>query len=466
MTKSKKKTCGKNQVLSLCNLKKLILKRKNCFNTVRNFIKFKKQKRKNSEQCRKLKQENLCPIVKQTDEEETNITKRVSNKSGVTKKRAKRKEKTKHNTEKINILQNKEKTKIIRNKTDIRKEKKKKKIIINKNKDRTYMQYEQKSVRHDDKKGAMTKEIRTKGEILKKRHKIKNDTCQENEPTELEEIYEVECKAKYEAKLEEKCEANFQEKKKEIVKANSLESIHKTEKFVRNSSNTIFRIQYSTNTYENKTVHICADTNNVIEKSSNSECVVELHTNNITDIKVKKERRIRKYKCKNKLGHTNNVSKDIVKLVLSKCVEVKCFIVTYKTNFRNILNNLFNEYMFLKKYLNSNYNTYHKLKFFFMCKHYLKKLHYVLSIFYDVIEQNDEYLLIELYNEIKNNLRLMYYVGRILSNYLTCIAYKKMVYIIIICVARVHTILNCILISEPFKNIVPELLNMVKQIKL
>ncbi|KJP88356.1 hypothetical protein AK88_01972 [Plasmodium fragile] len=167
-------------------------------------------------------------------------------------------------------------------------------------------------------------------------------------------------------------------------------------------------------------------------------------------------------KVKRKVIKKHGISKDATKAIISRCIDIKSYIVQHKNSFKNMLINLFNEYMFLRRYMNSNYHTYHKLKFFLSCNHYVKKLHDVLSIFADVVEESDEYLMIELYKKIKMNIRLLYYVGRILSNYLTCIAYKKMAYVIMICISRVHTIFKCMLISEPFKSGVPELMKMIK----
>lgn len=167
-------------------------------------------------------------------------------------------------------------------------------------------------------------------------------------------------------------------------------------------------------------------------------------------------------KVKGKATEKCGISKDPTKDIISRCIDIKRCIVQHKRNFKNMLINLFNEYTFLRRYMNSNYNTYHKLKFFLSCNHYVKKLHDILSIFADVVEENDEYLMIELYKKIKINMRLLYYVGRILSNYLTCIAYKRMAYVIMVCISRVHTIFKCMLISEPFKSGVPELIKMLE----
>ncbi|ANQ06124.1 Uncharacterized protein PCOAH_00005800 [Plasmodium coatneyi] len=167
-------------------------------------------------------------------------------------------------------------------------------------------------------------------------------------------------------------------------------------------------------------------------------------------------------KVKGKATKKDGISKDPTEAIISKCIDIRSYIVKHKKSFKNILINLFNEYTFLRRYMNSNYNTYHKLKFFQSCNHYVKKLHDVLSIFADVVEESDEYLMIELYKKIKVNMRLLYYVGRILSNYLTCIAYKKIAYVIMVCISRVHTIFKCMLISEPFKRAVPELIKMIQ----
>ncbi|CAD2089905.1 conserved Plasmodium protein, unknown function [Plasmodium vinckei brucechwatti] len=173
-----------------------------------------------------------------------------------------------------------------------------------------------------------------------------------------------------------------------------------------------------------------------------------------------------KRKCnkKNKAPQNDITNKDTLKYVLNKCIELKGYIIMYKMNFKSILNDLFNEYMFLKRYMICNYNVYHKIKFYHCCNHSLKKLNNVLLILHTVIEKDDEYLLFELYDEIKNNLRLLYYVGRILSNNLTCIAYRKAVYVIITCVARIHTLLNCLLVSDPFKHIIPQISNLIRNI--
>ncbi|EUD65023.1 hypothetical protein C922_04534 [Plasmodium inui San Antonio 1] len=167
-------------------------------------------------------------------------------------------------------------------------------------------------------------------------------------------------------------------------------------------------------------------------------------------------------KVKKKVTKKNGISKDATKAIISRCINIKSYIDQHKMSFQNMLINLFNEYTFLKRYMSSNYNTYHKLKFFLSCNHYVKKLHDVLSIFADVVEESDEYLMIELYKKIKLNMRLLYYVGRVLSNYFTCIAYKRMAYVIMICLSRVHTIFKCMLVSEPFKSDVLELLKMIE----
>ncbi|VTZ66391.1 conserved Plasmodium protein, unknown function [Plasmodium chabaudi chabaudi] len=205
-------------------------------------------------------------------------------------------------------------------------------------------------------------------------------------------------------------------------------------------------------------------------KNNDGKCKKNLQN----DIKVKKDlmKNINKnnnhikgkHNKKNKTIQNNITNKDTLKFVLNKCIELKSYIITYKMNFKSILNGLFNEYIFLKRYMICNYNVYHKINFYHCCNHSLKKLNNVLLILHTIIEKDDEYLLFELYDEIKNNLRLLYYVGRILSNNLTCIAYRKAVYVIIICIARIHTLLNCLLVSHPFKHIIPQISNLIRNI--
>ncbi|ETB59871.1 hypothetical protein YYC_03244 [Plasmodium yoelii 17X] len=204
--------------------------------------------------------------------------------------------------------------------------------------------------------------------------------------------------------------------------------------------------------------------NNVIEKLDNGQNEAKIYDSIMKNTNKGNNRIKRKHNEKNKSIQNNIINKDMLKSVLNKCIELKRYIVTYKMNIKTVLNHLFNEYMFLKKYMICNYNVYHKIKFYHCCNHYLKKFNNVLLILHTVIEQNDEYLMFELYDEIKNNLRLQYYVGRILSNNLTCIAYKKAVYVIITCISRIHTLLNCILVSDPFKHTIPQILNLIRNI--
>ncbi|SBT31089.1 conserved Plasmodium protein, unknown function [Plasmodium ovale wallikeri] len=208
------------------------------------------------------------------------------------------------------------------------------------------------------------------------------------------------------------------------------------------------------------------DINDAVNKPCNAKGVKNIHDNEMTNKNKDTRNIINNYLYKDINRSNVIVSNDMFISVISRCIDIKRYITLYKFNFRNILNNLFNEYMFLKRYMNNNYNVFHKVKFFLCCKHYINKLRDILSIFIEVIEENDEHLLLDLYTEIKKNLRLLYYVGRVLSNYLTCIAYTKMAHIIIICFARVHTILKCMLVSEPLKSVVPDLLRMISQVKL
>ncbi|SOV11219.1 conserved Plasmodium protein, unknown function [Plasmodium sp. gorilla clade G2] len=232
-------------------------------------------------------------------------------------------------------------------------------------------------------------------------------------------------------------------------KNNAIEDVSK----INNICNEIFRIQYTTDALDKKNTENYSSVveNNILENPSNQE-----YKNQVTYIKS--------YKNKKELM-PYVVNKEFGIFFASRFIDIKYAIDNCNASFQNIFTNLFNEYMFLKKYMNRNYYAYHKLKFFFSCIHFIKKLRYLLSIFYDVIYKKDEHLMLDLYREIKNSVRLLYYVGRMLSNYFTCIAYAKMIYIIILCIARVHTILNCILMSEPFKSVIPKMLSTLYQLK-
>ncbi|CRG98557.1 conserved Plasmodium protein, unknown function [Plasmodium relictum] len=350
------------------------------------------------------------------------INKRLNDKVNIKKKK-----KTDNKTESNNLLNNEKTKKVIK---IIGKNKKKKKN------DKSFTQKKLENINHYKKK-----------KIIKKKHKIKVG----NKENKAEiSIFKENNQVIHIEKIKNDCNYNtsINEKSHDIL-------------------NEIFRIQYSTNPFKNNSMLNYANKNNAIEKSDNKNNITELYynKNNVKELHDNDSKLIQKFYSKNKTTD-NNFSKEMFKYFVSRCIDLKNYIVKYNSSFKNIFNNLFNEYMFLKKYINSNHNAYHKLTFFFSCKHYLKKFNYFLSMFYDVIKENDEDLMVDLYKEVKINRRLLYYIGRILSNYLTCIAYKKMVYIIIICISRVHTVLNCLLISEPFKSIIPELLDIINHIKI
>ncbi|VWU49076.1 conserved protein, unknown function [Hepatocystis sp. ex Piliocolobus tephrosceles] len=153
------------------------------------------------------------------------------------------------------------------------------------------------------------------------------------------------------------------------------------------------------------------------------------------------------------------------KLLISKLIDLKAYIKNNKSMLRNIMNHLFNEFIFLTKFMSNKYNILHKVKFFSSLKHYLNKLKHLLTILYDLLKKNDEHLLLTLYIKIKKNFSLLYYVGRILFNYLTCIAYANNIHIIVVCVSRIHTIFKSILLSEPFKTMVPTVLHIMNRYK-
>ncbi|SPJ08751.1 conserved Plasmodium protein, unknown function [Plasmodium sp. DRC-Itaito] len=232
-------------------------------------------------------------------------------------------------------------------------------------------------------------------------------------------------------------------------KNNCIEDVSK----IHNICNEIFKIQYTTDTLDKKNTE---NYNSVVENNILENPINQKYNDKVTHINT--------FKNKKELT-PYAVNKEFGTFFASTFMDIKYTIVNRNATFKNVFTNLFNEYMFLKKYLNHNYYAYHKLKFFFSCTHFIKKLKYLLSIFYDVVYKKDEHLTLDLYSEIKNSIRLLYYVGRMLSNYLTCIAYVKMIYIIIVCIARVHTILNCILMSEPFKSVIPKMLSILYQIK-
>ncbi|EUR46755.1 hypothetical protein PFBG_06233 [Plasmodium falciparum 7G8] len=232
-------------------------------------------------------------------------------------------------------------------------------------------------------------------------------------------------------------------------KNNCIEDVSK----IHNICNEIFRIEYTTDTLDKKNTE---NYNSVVENNILENPINQKHNEKVTYINTFKNK---------KESIPFVVNKEFGTFFASTFIDIKYTIVNCNASFQNIFTNLFNEYMFLKKYLNRNYYAYHKLKFFFSCTHFIKKLRYLLSIFYDVVYKKDEHLMLDLYSEVKNSIRLLYYVGRRLSNYLTCIAYVKMIYIIIVCIARVHTILNCILMSEPFKSVIPQMLSILYQIK-
>ncbi|CRG98141.1 conserved Plasmodium protein, unknown function [Plasmodium gallinaceum] len=429
----------------LHNLKKISIRMKHghFFYFIRELLRLKKLKKLYVKQCKKereliqkvkkkkLKKKKKLYIndnIKRDaakNKKKRKINKRLNDKAI---KNNKKENKKKDKTERSNLKNNDKINKV--NKIIIKKEKKKR--------DKNLIQNKLDSINHH-KKGKERKKI------VKNKQKIKDGN--KKDKTEISEF-------------KENIEINHMEKIKNDCKGNNSAEISS------DLSNKIFRIQNSTKIFDINLMRNYTNENNLIKKPNNEHNVIELHHNKYNvkelhdNIKL-----IEKFDSKNK-SINNNISKEMLEYFVSKCIDLKNFIVTYNSSFKNIFNNLFNEYMFLKKYINSNHNVYHKLIFFFSCKHYLKKLNYLLSIFYDVIEENDEDLMLEFYKEIKNNRRLLYYIGRILSNYLTCIAYKKVVYIIIICFARVHTVLNCILISEPFKSIIPELLNIINHIKI
>ncbi|SOV74085.1 conserved Plasmodium protein, unknown function [Plasmodium sp. gorilla clade G3] len=307
----------------------------------------------------------------------------------------------------------------------------------------------------------------SKRKIIK--HKKKNTTLIINKGLQNEKIFNSEMNSNnnnnnnldYNKNEKEKCKYNIYNKENSnnkesytnhIIlnnKNNCIEDVSK----IHNICNEIFRIQYTTdmlNKKNTKNYNIVVE-NNILENPINQEYNDQVAY--INSFKNKKE--LIPYL----------VNKEFGTFFASTFIDIKYTIDNCNASFQNIFTNLFNEYMFLKKYLNRNYYAYHKLKFFFSCTHFIKKLKYLLSIFYDVIYKKDEHLMLDLYSEIKNSIRLLYYVGRMLSNYLTCIAYVKMIYIIIICIARIHTILNCILMSEPFKSVIPKMLSILYQIK-
>ncbi|GAW79249.1 hypothetical protein, conserved [Plasmodium gonderi] len=262
--------------------------------------------------------------------------------------------------------------------------------------------------------------------------------------------------------LEElKTTENLHEKNSSLEELKTTESLHE-----KNSSleelKTRENLHEKNNPLEKpKKMQILHENNNTLEELKTRENLDQLNCNTSTNKKMSKWHAKKKSRLENMKVHNDAIPKDMLKAILSKCIDVRGYIVNNKKNFENMLINLFNEYMFLKRYMISNYNTYHKLKFFLSCNHYVKKLNDVLSTFCDVVQEVNEYFVIELYKKIRINLRLLYYVARILSNYMTCIAYRKVGYITMICISRVHTIYKCMLISEPFKNHVPELLKMI-----
>lgn len=216
----------------------------------------------------------------------------------------------------------------------------------------------------------------------------------------------------------------------------------------------------------NRTSQVRLHNKNEKEKKKEMDDLYELILNELTNestvIKQKKETYNKRKKKKREIfkEYDKKECEDFIRM----CMKLKNDIEKNSLILQNTFNHLFNEYMFLKKYLQSKYNICRKVLFFFRCTHYIKKLKSLLYIFYSALQNSDEDLVLELYKEIKKNLKLLIYIGRSLSNYLTNIAYGSLLYVIMVCLGRIHSIFNCFLESEPFKSIIPELLTIIQNI--
>ncbi|SBS80206.1 conserved Plasmodium protein, unknown function [Plasmodium ovale] len=437
--------------LPIYNLKKFLRRKKEYLNRNILALKLRKRFKENSEQFKEIKKANKehFDVMKKPSLKTKNITNKRKNakeaKKSVTVKKCKRA------INKVGGLRNLKKVELARNEGCIYFGK------LFKPKDKNYngKKFLFKSITSLKKRRA-AKEKREKEKKTKKKNNVKNGAEQGKTPPLPDVIY-----MGTQIVIDESDSSNDTQviREKSAIQCIDLLDEESPTNLVENDK----RENYVERNYTERNY---IDTNDAVNKPCNTKGMKNIHDNGITNKNKDTRNIIKNYLCKDRIGSNGIISNDMFISVISRCIDIKRYITLYTFNFRNILNNLFNEYMFLKKYMNNNYNAFHKVKFFLCCKHYINKLRDILSIFIEVIEENDEHLLLDLYTEIKKNLRLLYYVGRVLSNYLTCIAYTKMAHIIIICFARVHTILKCMLVSEPLKTVVPDLLRMISQVKL
>lgn len=145
-------------------------------------------------------------------------------------------------------------------------------------------------------------------------------------------------------------------------------------------------------------------------------------------------------------------------IICKQFIDLNSYINTRGKEINMAMKRLQVEYRVLKNFVCGRYHANRKFIYFMAIAHYVKKLKNLLAAFSNFNITNDVDSLIDLYRKLKNNLKLLCYIGRIVSNYATCIAYVRFLYDIMMSFSKIDRCLCELLTLKPFKIIIPNLL--------